>query len=194
MARGQSTTKRAERAPTKAEKAKTTKKAEKEAIKKSFEKVVKKKAAKVRKVAKKAPAKKKKLGRPSDYRPEYCEIIKMKMAEGLSVQAFCGFIGFPKQTVYRWFEEHPAFRDAKKVGEDNARLFWDELIIDAATAGTPLPQAIVIFTYKNRFGWRDKIEIDQKIDVTGTIEFKAAELDDNSLDNEIERLTAPAFA
>ena len=41
-------------------------------------------------------------GRPSEYRPEYCEMVQEHMAKGKSLTAFAGSIKVSAFTVYEW--------------------------------------------------------------------------------------------
>lgn len=51
-------------------------------------------------------------GRPSEYRPEYCQAVIDCMAQGFSLTAFAGSIRVAKDTVYEWIKTHPQFSDA----------------------------------------------------------------------------------
>ena len=98
-------------------------------------------------------------GRPTKYRPEYCEMIIEHMAEGLSKEAFAGVIGVHKETIYNWAEANPEFSDAIKTGEVKSRLFWEKLGMAGASGSDEFNATAWIFNMKNRFGWRDKQEI-----------------------------------
>jgi transposase-like protein len=51
-------------------------------------------------------------GRPSEYKPEYCEAVLDYMAQGYSLSAFAGSIKMSRDTVYHWMSEHREFSDA----------------------------------------------------------------------------------
>lgn len=52
-------------------------------------------------------------GRPSDYRPEYCEdVIEFCRQTGKSLTAFAGSIGTFRQRLNAWAAEHKEFREA----------------------------------------------------------------------------------
>lgn len=110
---------------------------------------------------------KKSAGRPSLYKPEYCQQLLDHMTNGLSFEAFAGVIGVTRGTLYNWVEEHEDFAEAKAVALEKARLFWEKLGIDNAlnvseswhmggSKSKSLNATIWIFNMKNRFGWRDK--------------------------------------
>ena len=50
-----------------------------------------------------------------EYKPEYPEMLVKHLAEGLSVTAFAGLIGVPRDTLYSWFIKYPEFEEARKL-------------------------------------------------------------------------------
>lgn len=64
-------------------------------------------------------------GRPTDYQPEYCDLLVEHMSRGLSFESFAPTIKSCRATLYTWAQLHPQFLDAKKAGHD-ARLCWLE--------------------------------------------------------------------
>jgi hypothetical protein len=57
-------------------------------------------------------------GRPTDYRPEYCDMAVEFMGRGYSLTAFAAHIGVARMTVYEWESVHPQFSDAIKRARD----------------------------------------------------------------------------
>lgn len=136
----------------------------------------------------KKKAKARSVGRPTKYVKKYCKDLIEHMRNGGSVQGFGGLLyekygpkrGASEQTIYTWFKTHPEFLESQKIGLGLARKFYDELTsrgvagalrrvtkeeydaegnikkreFSAATFG----QSFAIFTYKNRFGWKDRVE------------------------------------
>lgn len=108
------------------------------------------------------------MGRPTKFKPEYCERLIDHMAMGKSFETFCaclfresnGEIRVSRATLYNWCEQHPEFLDAKKLGIELSYEFWEELGITAVN--TPPGQfntGVWVFNMKNRFCWRDKVEL-----------------------------------
>ena len=126
----------------------------------------------------------KKVGRPTTYKPEYCQMLIEHMNGGYSFESFAGLIGVNKDTLYEWEKVNPEFSDSKKDGFEKSRLFWEKMGIDylvnksSSSAGvgsesTALNATVYIFNLKNRFPkeWRDKQEIEHSGELTGfTIE------------------------
>lgn len=105
-------------------------------------------------------------GRPTDFKPEYGEEILSLMADGLSLAASAAELGFHRQRVYEWKERHPEFADAIKLAQAKRQLFLERRLLNADTG--PVVTS-TIFALKNAApdDWREKQEIDQKIDASG---------------------------
>jgi hypothetical protein len=107
------------------------------------------------------------IGRPTEYKPDYCEMLIAHMESGLSYEAFGGVVRVSKQTLYNWEKAHPEFLDAKNVGKSLERIYWERIARDGLynetikdddgmTVNRSVNSAILIFNLKNRLGWRDK--------------------------------------
>lgn len=118
--------------------------------------------------------KKRRKGFPTKYRPEYCKLLIEKMSEGYSYEAFAGFVSVCKDTLYEWEKLFPAYSDAKKIAVEKNRIFWEKACIDhlinttesfrqkdgsTKTVSKSLNNAAWIFNMKNRFHWRDRMEV-----------------------------------
>ena len=55
------------------------------------------------------------VGRPTDYKPEYCQMLIDHMAQLNPYQTFGAIIGVSKTTLNAWEKEHPEFLAAKKI-------------------------------------------------------------------------------
>lgn len=94
-------------------------------------------------------------GRPTKYKPEYCEMLIEHMAEGLSYEAFAGIVSVSYQTIYDW-EIHKEFLEAKEIGFSKCLLFWEKLMRLSAAGKIKPPPAILIYNMRARFakqGW-----------------------------------------
>lgn len=98
--------------------------------------------------------KKRPIGRPDTYRKEYCEMLIAHMAEGYSFESFAANIRSYHEIMYDWCERHPDFLQAKKIGHDLSRKYYEQ-IGKGLTLGK-IPGGSVaswIFIMKNRFSW-----------------------------------------
>jgi transposase len=102
------------------------------------------------------------VGRPTKYKPDYCEVIIEKMAEGYSKEAVAGYIGISKNTLYEWAKANKDFQDAIAIGESKSRLHWENKLVEYAVHtknGKQINGQVFNLNMKNRFGWSDKKEI-----------------------------------
>lgn len=117
-------------------------------------------------------------GRPTMYKPEYCEKVIECMGKGLSVHAFAGEVGVSKDAVYAWRDKHSEFAEAIKIGRGKLHAFFEKMGLHAMAGKIPKFNASTyIFTMKNKCGWTDKME--QTItehDINITIDGDDAEL------------------
>lgn len=107
-------------------------------------------------------------GRPSKYKPEFCEQLIQHMSEGLSFESFAAIAKVNLDTLYEWAKVHEEFSEAKKEAFANCQLYWESQGIaglysttDYDEDGKPiksksLNSSVWIFNMKNRFKWRDK--------------------------------------
>lgn len=105
-------------------------------------------------------------GRPHKYKPEYCQMLIDHMAKGYSFESFAGVIGVATSTIELWAngskKKSPIaeFSGAKQRAFAKSRMFWEKLALDNMVTfeKEKFNSTVWIFTMKNRFGWRDKIE------------------------------------
>ncbi len=102
-------------------------------------------------------------GRPTDYKPEYCQMLIDHMAEGFSFESFAAVIKVTRSTLYEWVSAQPDFSDAKQRGFEASRLTWEQIGRDIAKKGEGNATAF-IFNMKNRFreDWNDKQTIEHQ--------------------------------
>ncbi len=83
-----------------------------------------------------------KPGRPTSYRPDFCERIITLMAEGRSLDGCAAILGVHPDSLYEWQKVHPEFSDAVRAGRAAATTFWEERLLDIAKGGSGNAQAI----------------------------------------------------
>ena len=106
--------------------------------------------------------KKKPVGRPTKYKPEYCQQLIEHMALGLSYECFGAVIDVSLSTTQRWEGLHEEFSVAKIKGFHKSRLFYERLGRQALLGNIPnFNTTIWIFNMKNRFPneWRDRHDV-----------------------------------
>jgi hypothetical protein len=94
-------------------------------------------------------------GRPTKYKPEYCQQLIEHMSQGLSFETFAAVIDVNDDTLYEWAKVHPEFSDAKKRAFGKCKILWEKMGIAGATGKIRnFNAAAWIFNMKNRFGWK----------------------------------------
>lgn len=116
------------------------------------------------------------MARPTKYDPAMCVQAIELMREGASITEVAAELGIAKSTLYEWRESISEFSDAIKRGEDLSAAWWER------EGRTSLRDKDFSYTgwymnMKNRFGWRDKQEIEQ----TTTIKDETDETIENRL-------------
>lgn len=100
-------------------------------------------------------------GRPTKYKPEYCQKLIDIMSEGFSYEAAAAKIGVNKTTLYEWEKHFEEFSNAKEQAFEMNRVFWESAGIEGLwneKDERQLNNTVWVFNMKNRFGWRDKVE------------------------------------
>ena len=107
-----------------------------------------------------------KLGRPTKYRDEYCDMLIAHMEQGLSFESFAGVISVNQDTLHEWAKVNPIFSEAKKMAFSKCLLWWEKAGRLGLFAGSGkdkkngnINPAIWIFNMKNRFKWSDRVEV-----------------------------------
>lgn len=106
------------------------------------------------------------VGRPSLYRPEYCQAVIEDMQEGYSLSAFAGLIGVCKATLNLWMGQFPEFLDAVSKGKAARLRKWESSGLRVAEkGGAPGTATMIVFGLKNMGGdeWSDKQHIESTI-------------------------------
>lgn len=73
-------------------------------------------------------------GRPTNYKPEYCEMVVEHMSQGKSLASFAASIGTHRQVLYEWQSANREFHDACKHAQEMS-LQWFEDFAQKATTG-----------------------------------------------------------
>lgn len=126
--------------------------------------------------------KKSNTGRPTDYDDKYPELLIEHLKKGYSFESFGGVVGACKKTLYNWCDAVPEFLHAKNKGQSYSLLEWERKGIDGLynetfkdedgmTVSRSINTSIWIFNMKNRFGWRDKIEVSEEDETDLITEF-----------------------
>jgi len=67
-----------------------------------------------------------KVGRPSLYKPEFCETAIKLGAQGKSLAQIGAAVGVGRNTLWDWADRNPEFADAIARARDLAMAWWEE--------------------------------------------------------------------
>ncbi len=109
-------------------------------------------------------------GRPSSYDPAYCERVVEIMAQGFSLTAAMGELGFHRDTGYEWQSQHPEFSDAVKEGQAKRQLFLERRLM-GAEIGAVVTSSIFALKNTGTGDWRDK----QEHELSGSVRYEKIE-------------------
>jgi hypothetical protein len=78
-------------------------------------------------------ARKSNAGRPTAYKPEYCQSVIEHMKNGMSIASFAATVGVSRETIWKWGKAYPEFRNACEVAKEASQMWWEKLAIAVAT-------------------------------------------------------------
>jgi transposase len=67
------------------------------------------------------------VGRPSLYKPEYCEEVIALGKIGKSVEAIGAILGVGTKTLYNWRDENPEFLHALDMAKEFELQWWEDI-------------------------------------------------------------------
>ena len=82
------------------------------------------------------------VGRPTSYRPEFCQRVIKLMGEGRSLDGCAALLAVHPDSLYTWQKTNPEFSDAVKAGRAAGIAFWESRLLDIAQGGSGNAQAI----------------------------------------------------
>ena len=97
-------------------------------------------------------------GRPTKYKPEYCELMVERGKQGKHMVQIASEIGVHIDTIHEWCDKHPPFSEAKKLSKQHCEAFWTNVLTQTAINGDfGVGRApTLMFKMKACFGWRDR--------------------------------------
>lgn len=105
-------------------------------------------------------------GRPTKYRPEFCDAVLEVMGRGLSIEAVCGKLRVARSTFDEWRQRHEELAEAVAIGVAMRTAMLEEELLDKTIPG---PQVTArIFALKNAapHEWKDRREVAAEITQT----------------------------
>lgn len=106
-----------------------------------------------------------KVGRPTKYDPAMCDKAIELMSEGCSQCEVAASLGIHWDTLIEWKKSNPEFSEAIKKGIKLCEAWW-EREARIALRDKDFNATLWYMNMKNRFGWRDKHDIESHGSVT----------------------------
>jgi hypothetical protein len=117
-------------------------------------------------------------GRPTDYKPEYCETVIELGKAGKSKAQMCSHFDKSRQTIDNWAAAHPEFLEALTRAMVHCQAWWeDQAQINLAIPG--FNSAVWKKSVEARF--RDDYTERQAIEHSGSIKHTLTEMTDEEL-------------
>jgi hypothetical protein len=104
------------------------------------------------------------MGRPTEYKPEYCAKVIECMGQGFSLSAFAGTIPVSRQQIYVWISAYRDFADAVSRAR-SARILWLENKLLHARKGAETSAAIFALRNADPVEWRDMRTVEHRVTV-----------------------------
>jgi len=105
------------------------------------------------------------FGRPTQYRPEYCQRAIEFMGQGYSVTALAGHLGMSKDAIYDWINHYPDFCHAVNMGRA-ARVAALEAKLLGTSQGVGVTAAIFALKNADPDEWQDRYHTESKVNVS----------------------------
>jgi transposase len=138
---------------------------------------------------KKKSVKKHPGGRPTDFKPEYCDMLINHLKNGDSYTTFASVLNVAVSTLYEWEKNFPEFSEAKSIGWPHYQKYWEDhgktglyhetfKDNDGMTVSRSINSAVYIYNMKCRFpkDWRDMQEIKAEVKTESAESEKVQEL------------------
>jgi transposase len=106
-------------------------------------------------------------GRPTKYRPEYCEkAIEMLKGGAALIEVACE-LGVLRETLWCWAEKNPEFSAALNLGLQYSEVWWTREG-QMALRDKDFNSRLFEINVMNRFGWMRKTDARKQVKMTVT--------------------------
>ena len=96
-------------------------------------------------------------GRPTKYKPDYCDQVIDFMGDGYSLTAFAGEISVARSTINEWMKAHSEFSEAVKIGQAKRTRKLEQGLL-SEEVGPKVTARIFALKNADPEGWKDKQE------------------------------------
>jgi len=121
--------------------------------------------------------------RNASYSKTLCEKVVLLMMDGRSRYEVAAELGICTATLARWEREKEEFAEALHLGDEASRAWWEKIARENILMDNSVKfnTSVWGFNMKNRFGWKDRCEFEDKRSVREQeIERKEEEIGDTN--------------
>jgi hypothetical protein len=68
-------------------------------------------------------------GRPSKYDESFPDLLIDHMSKGFSFASFAGVVSVTRDTLYKWVDKHPDFKEAKGIATSRSMLWLEGIML-----------------------------------------------------------------
>lgn len=104
-------------------------------------------------------------GRPTDYKPEFCQIAIEFLDQGKSKIQLCRHLRIAKSTLFEWEQKYPEFSTAINKGISYSESVWMDWGQDNLT-NKDFNSRLYELNMMNRFSWMRKNEGKHEVKVS----------------------------
>lgn len=98
-------------------------------------------------------------GRPTKFKPAYCNEVIAAGQLGLSLTAFAGMIGVARSTINEWMAEYSEFSEAVKVHQAKRTLCLEQGLL-SSEQGPKVTARIFALKNADPENWKDKQDVE----------------------------------
>lgn len=116
------------------------------------------------------------LGRPSKFKPEYCQMLVDHMSQGLALESFAAKINVTIKTLYLWRDAYPEFLQAFELGRAKSFAVWEKLGMQGMLKPGTLVSAIWAYNMRCRFNSTEFKPNDNVLQASGATAFEGYDI------------------
>lgn len=91
------------------------------------------------------------MGRPTKYKPQYCQMLIDHMSTGKAFESFAASVDTSIRVTYEWRDQHPDFQQAYERGQAKSMAVWEALGMKGLTKPGSISASIWGFNMRCRF-------------------------------------------
>lgn len=114
-----------------------------------------------------------KVGRPTKYKPEMCDMVLPVMQDGGSIEQVALKLDISKPTLYEWIRDYPEFSNAINKGRLASECWWQSKG-HKNLENKDFNAYLYKINMQNRFDWRENKKVsgdrDNPIEVNAKVE------------------------